>query len=118
MLLVFFACYANSDEKISNLTTIKYSLKPFRTFEIVGTKIKRVKLEKLTAVLKKYKANNPKKKYQLIAEVKSVPETVKRIKKAIKDAGIKLNHYWVPTSFNVDIPGAPSEGYIDILKLK
>ncbi|MBU1042779.1 MAG: hypothetical protein KJ915_00050 [Candidatus Omnitrophica bacterium] len=99
----------------TKIVTIKYCLEPFRTFEIVGTDMKKLKLENLSTELKKIKSINPEAKYEILAEVKSTPETIEKIKKAIENAGIQLEHYWVPTSFGIDNPGGPAEGILDIL---
>jgi hypothetical protein len=115
LLLFFMGCnVANSPAK--RLVTIKYCSEPMRTFEIVRTNIKGVKLEQLTDVLKKYKSENPNTEYELYAEVKCVPEEEQAIKKAIRDAEIKLKHYWAPVSIKTDkskeSPYGP--GFIDI----
>jgi hypothetical protein len=82
------------------LTVIQYCLEPFRTFEIVGTDVRGVKeLGGLTTALRKYRELNPKARYEVLAEVKSVPEGEREIVKAIADAGIRLEHYWAATSF-------------------
>ena len=87
-----------TDSKV-RLTVIKYCLEPFRTFEIVGTDVKGVKkLRDLTKALRTYREQNPGAKYEILAEVKSVPEEELKIVKAISKAGITLEHYWAATS--------------------
>jgi len=106
---------AFEDVPTEKLVTIKYCRVPLRTFEIVGADIKGVQQEQLTEVLKKYQKANPKARFELLAEVNSVTEIVRKIQKNIDDAGIRLKHYWVPTSTkNADSPHGP--GFIDILK--
>jgi len=103
------------DEK--NLVTIEYVSEPFRTFRISGTDIQGVELEQLTEVLTKHKAKHPDAIYQFSAEVKSVPETEDEIRKAIRDAGIDLQHFWVPVStWNPDIDLSDQEiGRVDLV---
>jgi hypothetical protein len=101
------------------LITIKYCLEPFRTFEIVGMNIKGVEFEKLTDILKKIKSENPDAEYELLAEVKNVPEMENKIIKAIENAGIKLKHYWAPVSDIVNGKIGPyGIGFVDIIENK
>ncbi len=102
----------------SQLITIKYSSEPFRTFEISKTDIKGIKLNNLTETLVKHKKNYPNAKYELLSEIKCVPGTEKEIKKAIKEAGINLEHYWAPVSFDTKEKSPHGPGYIDIMKDK
>lgn len=102
----------------AELLTIKYSTDPFRTFEIVGTPVKGVKLEQLTEVLTEFKNNHPKVNFAFWAEVKSTPETTRKIQAAIDKAGIKLKHYLVPVSYvPPDAKSGPyGAGVVDILE--
>jgi hypothetical protein len=88
-----------------HLTVIKYCLEPFRTFEIVGTDVKGIKkLGDLTAALRKHRQAHPEAEYELLAEVKSVPEGERAIIDAVSKAGITLKYYWAAFS------GAPAPG--------
>jgi hypothetical protein len=108
--------YCYGEKNATYLITLKYSLNPFRTFEIVGTDIKGIELVNLTEALEKHKNKNPQAEYELLAEVKSAPETMEEIKKSIERSGIKLKHCWVPTSiFSSDKPGPYGPGFIDII---
>jgi len=115
LILLFTGCNA-ANPPAQRLVTIKYCSEPMRTFEIVGTNIKGVELEQLTDVLKKYKSKNANTEYELFAEVKCVPEEEQAIRKSIKDAGIKLKHYWAPVSIRTkkSKEGPYGPGFIDI----
>ena len=96
-----------------SIVTIKYALEPLRTFEIVGTNIKGVKLAGLPAVLKQHKQRHPGLTYEIYAEVKCVPETSDEIISAIRSTGVSLKHYWAPVSVSagsLSIPGSISGG--------
>jgi hypothetical protein len=77
---------------------VKYVADPIRTFEIEGTDIKGVELSNLRHVLSAHQSNHPGSHYELVADVKCQMETIGKIKAAFKDAGAKLEHYWVPVS--------------------
>ena len=114
-MLMFLAVCGIAIATPKKLVTIKYCLKHFRTFEIVGTTIKGIELDQLADTLKKFKSENPNVEYELLAEVKCMPEMEERIIKEIKNAGIKLTHYWVPVSFENDKPGPYGSGFVDII---
>lgn len=67
-----------------------------------------------TKVLRGYKNKNPNTEYELVAEVKLMPETKKEIKKIIKKADISLKHFWVPVSFDSNL-NSNKLGFIDII---
>jgi hypothetical protein len=101
------------------LTTIKYAMEPFRTFEIVGTKTRGVTdLESLTSALRSHHERYPTAEYEILAEVKCMPQEQVAILKAIAESGIRLKHYWVPVSdFGADTESGPyGLGVVDILK--
>jgi len=121
---VFAGCHSKEPVTIiartegQRLITIRYCLKPSRTFEITGENIKGIKLDALTNVLKTHSMNHPRATYELYSEVKSVPEESEKIVETIRQAGIQLKHYWAPVSFidpNVK-PGPYGTGYVDILR--
>lgn len=111
-LLFFTGCTASS-QPAQRLVTIKYCLEPMRTFEVVGTDIKALPLDRLTETLKTYKAENPEAEYELLAEVKCMPEQEHAIRKAIRDAGITLKHYWAPVSFDGGKESPYGPGHVD-----
>lgn len=101
----------------ARLVTIKYVLTPFRTFEIPGTDMKGISLEALSEAIAKYHKDHPGSTYEVFAEVKCLPETSDEIIRAIRRAGVILEHYWAPVSF-VDISrpaGKYGHGHIDLL---
>ncbi|MBN2579447.1 MAG: prolyl oligopeptidase family serine peptidase [Pirellulales bacterium] len=109
---------ASPNAEKRNLTTIKYALKPFRTFEIVGTEIKGIKMEALPEAIRRHQKQHPGVVYELYAEVKCVPETSDEIISKIRSAGVTLKHYWAPVS-DVDlqsVPGKYGYGHVDILE--
>jgi hypothetical protein len=122
-MLTWFACSAQEPPQTNSparMTVIKYCAKPFRTFEVVGTDIKGVeKLEDLTAALRKYSQSHPGAQYELLAEIKNVPEREQAIIRAVTNAGIQLKHYWAARS-SAPLPGAKTGpyggGFEDILK--
>ena len=100
------------------LTTIKYCQKPRRTFEIVGSDVKGLKLAELPEALKKHHEANPRTAYEVYAEIKTDTKESDKIIKTIQKAGVTLKHYWAPVS-NVD-PSKPAgkygPGHVDLLK--
>ena len=111
--------FLSSPKDQKSLTTVKYCYEPFRTFEIVGTDTTGVSQEELPGVLRQHKINHPRAEYELLAEVKCVPEQTQAIIHAFTQAGIRLRHYWAPvSSFSFDMmePGPYGLGHVDIVE--
>lgn len=127
ILLMITACFAGcvtrhrssiNPPMPEHVTTIKYSLEPFRTFEIVGTGVKGMRIDDLPEAISQHQQDYPGAVYEIYAEVKSGVETSDKIIEIVKGAGVTLKHYWAPVSF-VDLSKAPGKygyGHVDLIE--
>lgn len=108
----------NTADASWQLTTIRYVLKPFSTFEIAGTDVKGITLDELPRAVWEHQRKYPGARYEVYAQVKCVPAQSDQIIKAIRATGVALKHYWAPVSTVDDQvpPGKYGPGFVDILR--
>lgn len=115
-LLVVTACVAATPtDEVSkgDLFIVRYCVEPLRTFRIDGTDIEGISLAGLPDALVEHRSAHPGGRYEVLSEVKSTPETVSEIRVAFEEAGLSIEHFWVPVSDAGGAVGPHGPGYVD-----
>ena len=120
IFLIFTSCIheiqSTVDSTSNEITTVRYVLVPFRTFQISGTNTKGLKINELKDALVKHYQIHPDANYELFAEVKNTPKAYEDIINAFNAAGVNLLHFWAPVSdFYPDLKQSKYDGHVDIL---
>lgn len=103
-------------QRTNEIITVVYGDDPFGTFTISGSDVRGIELEGLKDALVKHQEAHAG-VYEVLSEIKAMPERQKEITDAFKAAGVDLVHYWAPVS-NIDPKAKPEKhgiGYVDIL---